>query len=279
MSSTSLFWWLVAVNLLLFIVVLVQLNFVRGMASALNGPRERTEARKEEHGFAQNVLERLTRSVDVAHEEDVLMHHDYDGIRELDNVLPPWWLWLFYGTIIWGVVYVINVHVIHVWPDQRTAYEQEMAQAKADVAAYMANFANLVDENTAKELTDESSIAQGKAIFTSLCTACHGPNAAGFEGSVGPNLTDGYWLHGGGIRNVFHTITYGVPEKGMISWKDQLKPSEIQLVASFILSQKGQVEGGKAPQGELWEPAPASTDSTAAPAPSAVTDSSAVAQM
>jgi cytochrome c oxidase cbb3-type subunit 3 len=211
--------------------------------------------------------------VDVQHEEDVLMHHDYDGIRELDNVLPPWWLWLFYFTIGYGVVYLFNMHILNTWPQQQQEYENEMAQAKEDVAAYLAQFSNLVDETNVTVVSDETSLASGGKVYQELCKACHG--AAG-EGGVGPNFTDAYWLHGGDIKDLFRTIKYGVPEKGMISWSAQLKPSEMQAVASYILTLQGtDPPNAKAPQGELWKPAAATepTDS----AGSQPADSTAVA--
>jgi cytochrome c oxidase cbb3-type subunit 3 len=91
---------------------------------------------------------------------------------------------------------------------------------------------------------------EGKATFEKLCSACHRADAGG---QVGPNLTDEYWIHGGGIHNVFKTITYGVPDKGMLSWKSQLTPKQIQQVASYILSLKGSnPAGGKEPQGDKW---------------------------
>jgi cytochrome c oxidase cbb3-type subunit 3 len=199
----------------------------------------------------------------VAKEQDILMHHAYDGIQELDNTLPPWWVWLFYGTIGWSLVYLVGTHVIHAWPDQDTEYRNEMTQAGSDIAAYMATLRNTVDENTVTETTDAGVLASGRSIFTQNCTPCHGADAAGSESSVGPNLTDAYWLHGGGVHNIFRTIKYGVPEKGMISWKAQLKPPEIAALANYILSLQGTGPATqKAPQGELWKPAEAVPDST-----------------
>lgn len=252
-TVVTLFWWLIAVNLLFFIIIVSQIVVLRGMARTVAGEAGPADTVADnDHSFADSVLQRLTRTVKVEQEKDILMHHEYDGIRELDNVLPPWWLWLFYGTIIYAVIYVLNVHVLDLWPHQADEYEQEMAQAKADVAAYMARFGDMVDENTVTLLTDAAAIGSGKAIFQELCKACHG--AAGEGNAVGPNLTDAHWIHGGGVKNVFRTITYGVPEKGMISWKSQLKPSEIQAVSSYIISLQGtNPPNAKEPQGEIWK--------------------------
>jgi cytochrome c oxidase cbb3-type subunit III len=211
----------------------------------------------------------------VEKEQDILMHHEYDGIRELDNVLPPWWLWLFYGTIIWSVVYLFNVHVSGTWLHQADEYEQEMAQAKADVEAYLAKAAASVDENTVTLMADANDLAAGKNTFLTYCKACHGENGEG--NAVGPNLTDAYWLHGGDIKSVFTTIKYGVVEKGMQSWKKDLKPAEMQQVSSYILTLQGtNPANAKAPQGDLWKPADATVpaDSAAMVVPA---DSAAVA--
>ncbi|MEZ4756233.1 MAG: cbb3-type cytochrome c oxidase N-terminal domain-containing protein [Flavobacteriales bacterium] len=274
-TTQTLLYWLVASNLLLFIIIVSQLSVIRGMVRALNGADERVAAASNEPSFADDILNKLTRTVKVEKEQDILMHHEYDGIRELDNVLPPWWLWLFYGTIVWSVVYIFNVHISGTWLNQADEYVQEMAQAKADVEAYLAKAAASVDENTVTMMTDAGALAAGKNTFLTYCKACHGENGEG--NAVGPNLTDAYWLHGGGIKNVFTTIKYGVVEKGMQSWKKDLKPAEMQQVASYILSLQGSnPANAKAPQGDLWkDEAGAPADSTTVPV--ATSDSTAVA--
>jgi cytochrome c oxidase cbb3-type subunit III len=266
MTNYDLFWLLLGVNVFLFVILLVQVNITRKMVSTIaNKPEEvRGAAQVKAPSWVDNLMKRLTRQVEIEKEQDVLMHHEYDGIRELDNVLPPWWVWLFYGSIIWSVVYLVNVHVIDIWPDQKTEYTNEMAQAKADVDAYMATLTNTVDENNVTVLTDPGALANGASLFTQFCTPCHGADAAGSETSVGPNLTDAYWIHGGGVKNIFKTIKYGVAEKGMISWKAQLQPAEMAALASYILNLQGSGSPAqKAPQGELWTEPAAAADSTA----------------
>ncbi len=257
MSMMTAFWWLFAINVFLFIVLLVQLNILRALTSTVVGAAESgTASVQSGPSWADRLLERLTRQAPMEQEKEIELHHDYDGIKELDNVLPPWWLWLFYGTILWGVIYLVNVHVIKIWPHQDRAYQEEMAQAKADVDAYMATLTNTVDENTVTFTDDVAVLAAGRDLFNTYCTACHGADASGSETSVGPNLTDAHWLHGGGVKNIFKTIKYGVPEKGMIAWKAQLQPVELRALACYIMSQEG--KGGatqKAPQGELWKEA------------------------
>ena len=262
-TTQTLLYWLISANIVLFIIIVAQLSVIRGMVRVLGGPETEAKA-AEETSFADTVLNKLTRTVKVEQEEDILMHHEYDGIRELDNVLPPWWLWLFYGTIIWSVVYIFNVHISGTWLHQADEYEQEMAEAKAEVEAYLAKSAAAVDENTVVAMTDASALAAGKNTYQTYCKACHGENGEG--NAVGPNLTDAYWLHGGSIKHVFTTIKYGVQEKGMQSWKKDLKPVEIQQVASYILSLQGtNPANAKPPQGDLWKEEGATpADSTAA---------------
>jgi len=271
MSLWSAFWWLFAINVFLFIILLVQMNILRSLTRAVVGVAEEGVPKAAPGPtWADKLLKRLTRQVSIEEEKNIDLHHDYDGIRELDNVLPPWWLWLFYGTIAWGVIYLVNMHVINVWQHQDSEYTNEMAQAKVDVEAYMATLTNTVDENSVTFTDDAAVLAGGRELFNTYCTACHGADASGSETSVGPNLTDAYWLHGGGVKNVFKTIKYGVPEKGMIAWKAQLQPAELRALACYIISLDGKGSATqKAPQGELWKDEVAPADSTAAPTDSA----------
>lgn len=196
--------------------------------------------------------------VPLDREQDVLLHHDYDGIRELDNSLPPWWVNLFYITIVFAGVYMYYYHFGGSGPSSGKEYQEQVDEQKQKRAVALAAQANSVDEASVTVLTDAALVGQGELIFKANCAACHGQ--AG-EGLVGPNLTDDNWIHGGGIKNVFKTIKYGVPEKGMIAWSSQLSPSDIQKVGSYILTLRGtNPPNPKAPQGEIW------ADSTAAAA-------------
>jgi cytochrome c oxidase cbb3-type subunit III len=189
-----------------------------------------------------------TRSIDAASEQEQDLGHDFDGIRELNNPTPPWWRYSFYCSILFGVVYVWVYHISRSAPLQLE--ELAIAEAKATEAqqAYLAHAANNIDEKTVKLLTAIDDIDGGKKLFTANCTACHG--AAG-QGMVGPNLTDDYWLHGGQVNQVFSTIKYGVPEKGMKSWKDDFSPKQIAQLASFIKTLHGtNPPGAKEAQGE-----------------------------
>ena len=220
------------------------------------------------------LMQMMTRSVPVEKEKDVMLDHNYDGIRELDNQLPPWWVWGFYITIIFAFVYLINYHIAGSGKLQYAEYDEEIQIANAAKEARLKNDANYVTEANVVRLSEAGDLAQGKDIFTKFCVACHGNDG---QGNVGPNLTDKFWIHGGGIKNVFATITNGVPAKGMISWKSQLSPKQIQLVGSYILSLEGSnPAGAKEPQGTEWKEA-VSADSTAgkSDSTSAVVDSSA----
>lgn len=184
----------------------------------------------------------------LSEEEDMKLEHEFDGITELDNPTPAWFNWLFYGSIVVAIGYMLFYHVFDYGKLQDEEYAIEMRDAKVAKDAYLANAANLIDENTVVESKDPAVIAKGKALFTTSCVACHGSKG---EGVVGPNLTDEYSLHGSSINNIFKTIKYGVPEKGMISWEKTLSPQQISELASFIKSIKGsKPENPKAPQGD-----------------------------
>ncbi len=199
------------------------------------------------------ILKSLTDVVPIEEEESILLDHDYDGIKELDNNLPPWWKYGFYLTIVTGVIYLLHFHVFKTGDLQGKEYDNAIAQAKIEVDEFMKTSANNVDENTVKVLTEASDITAGKDLFIANCVACHGK---GGEGTVGPNLTDEYWIHGGSIKDLFKTLKYGWVEKGMKSWKDDLSPIQMAQVSSYIRTLKGtNPPNPKAPQGDLYSEA------------------------
>ena len=190
------------------------------------------------------------------------MDHDYDGIKELDNDLPPWWKYGFYLTIVVAFLYMIHYHISGTGDLQAVEYNKEMAKAKAEIAEYMKTAANNVDENTVKLLDNPADIENGKQVYTANCAACHGKLG---EGGVGPNFADEYWIHGGSVQDIFKTIKYGFADKGMKSWKEDLSPMQIAQVTSYIRTLKGtNPPNGKAPQGDLYtESGVVASDSTA----------------
>jgi len=182
----------------------------------------------------------------------IIQGHDYDGIHELDNRMPPWLAFLFQATIVFAIIYGLYYHWTPLGDLPAAELEKETKVVEAQKAAFLEKVAAKINENSVAVLTDAASLEEGKGIFTSSCAACH---AADGGGGVGPNLTDTYWIHGGGIKEIFKTIKYGVPEKGMISWEKQLNPLKMQKVSSYILSLKGTKPAKpKEPQGELYEP-------------------------
>ncbi|MEM0992365.1 MAG: cbb3-type cytochrome c oxidase N-terminal domain-containing protein [Bacteroidota bacterium] len=192
-----------------------------------------------------------TNVVPVERESDIMLDHNYDGIKELDNSLPPWWIAMFYITIAIGAVYIYVNHFSDYGKSSAEQYAMEMEAAEASVKAYIAAQANTVDESNVEMIQDEAALAIGETIFKANCAACHGQ--AG-EGGVGPNLTDEYWLHGGSIGDVFKSIKYGIPEKGMIAWQAQLRPAEIHKISSFIMSiADTNPPNAKEPQGERYQ--------------------------
>lgn len=265
--SDGLFWIMVIVDAFLLMVLLATIYNLSSLIKSLRTAPE-AEAVVEESMSESLWTGSLSGAVALENEGDILMDHEYDGIRELDNKLPPWWLYMFYFTVAFGPVYIGYYH----FSDgklQLEEYATEMALAEEQKAEFLASEANNVDESNVELLTDATALESGKERFQTLCVACHGATGGSTQNppGVGPNLTDDYWLHGGSINNIFKTIKYGVPAKGMISWEAQLSPRQIQEVASYIVSLKGtNPPNAKDPQGELWtgdvETAPAPADST-----------------
>jgi cytochrome c oxidase cbb3-type subunit 3 len=166
--------------------------------------------------------------------EPLMQGHDADGIRELDNKLPRWWVWLFYITIIFSAVYLLYYHVLGMGDLQATEYVKEMKAGQALKNAAMSKFE--VSIPTLQPSQDPIVLAQGRDIYAKLCAPCHRADGGGL---VGPNLTDSYWIHGSNFCDNVNVIWNGVPAKGMVTWKNTLKPDEVYSVASFIYTLRG----------------------------------------
>ena len=236
----------VALILLLVIVVsLLSIIYYEG--------RPKVVKEKKASVFAK-LRQIMTKSTPVEREAEIMLDHDYDGIRELDSKIPPWFAWLFILTIIFAAYYMIDYHIIGSGQVQYEEYAQEVKMASLEREALIKSGA-FINEETVTLLSDASDLEKGKAVFDQNCIACHASDGGGI---VGPNLTDKYWIHGGGIKNVFKVIKYGVVEKGMISWQTQLNPNQMQEVASYVLSLQGTNPAApKQPEGEIWEEKPA----------------------
>jgi cytochrome c oxidase cbb3-type subunit 3 len=223
--------------------------------------KERYLLQKGQHwewSWGKRMYKKLLGSKPVAEEHEIILDHNYDGIRELDNKLPPWWVYMFYITIIFGVVYLARFHIFGGY-DQELEYQQELAEAQAAIEKYKETAKDLVDAETVTLLTEAADLKAGQDIFVTNCAVCHKMDGGG---GIGPNLTDDFWFLGGGIKNVFHTISEGGRDgKGMISWKATLKPNEIQQVASYVVRLHGTTPAEpKEPEGDLWNNPDAPTE-------------------
>ncbi|MCA0132161.1 cbb3-type cytochrome c oxidase N-terminal domain-containing protein [Winogradskyella alexanderae] len=200
--------------------------------------------------WVKDTYQKLLGSKPIEQEGEIILDHNYDGIKELDNSLPPWWLYGFYATIIFGVVYMVRYHVFNA-DDQFAEYEIEYAEAQRAIEEYKKTAKNLVDINTVEVLTEAADLNAGQKIFETNCVVCH---MADGGGGIGPNLTDNYWILGGGIKNVFKTVSEGGRDgKGMVAWKASLKPLEIAQVSSYLLQFQGTTPANpKDPEGEIW---------------------------
>ena len=249
---TQFFMLMVLMILIAIEVILASIENIMFQTLSQEG-KERylaAKSKKYEWKWAQGIMKRLTRSRSIEREGEIVLDHNYDGIRELDNVLPPWWVYLFYGTIIFAVVYLVRFHIAGDY-DQKLEYEQEVAEAKIAIEEYKKTAKDLVDVNTVEFLSEAADLSAGEKIFQANCVACH---MADGGGGIGPNLTDEYWILGGGIKNVFNTISEGGRDgKGMVAWKQTLKPVEMAQVASYVLTLGGKTPANpKEPQGDIW---------------------------
>lgn len=214
-------------------------------------PQAEAAKLEAEPSFWQKIIRHLSGLKPIEAEKDLVLEgHEYDGIRELNNGMPPWLRYLFLGTIIFGVVYFIYYSMLGIGHTQEEEYEREMAIAAAQKEERMKLAANRVDENTVVMLTEKAHLEEGKKLFTENCATCHGELGGG---GAGPNLTDEFWIHGGGIKNVFKMVKYGFIQKGMPPWEDKLTPFQMQKVASYVMSLQGtNPPGALPPAGEKW---------------------------
>lgn len=252
----STFFFMISIIVLELVFIGVLFNTLKNvLLNDVQASAEPVVKKKE-----KSIMDQLNASVDIENESEIMMDHDYDGIRELDNDLPPWWRYGFYLTILIAFVYLIHFHISGTGDLQRAEYSKDVAKAKAEIEAFMKESANNVDETTIK-MMEGADLAAGKELFIASCAACHGKLG---EGGVGPNLTDEYWVHGGSLVDIFKTVKYGWPDKGMKAWKEDLSPIQMAQISSFIRTLKGtNPPNAKAQQGDLYiEQGSAPSDST-----------------
>ena len=264
--SYNTFWTMSTVILLELLVIFLLVLFIKNIFRSIH-PVEKiiVQGKLQSGSWMIRTWHRLdkqffTKAIPLEKEADMLLDHDYDGIKELDNALPPWWKYGFYITIVVAVFYIFKFEVWHTGMNPTQEYAEEMSAAKIQTDAYLASAKENVDENSVVQL-DAAGAAAGKEIFTKTCVACH---LAEGQGSVGPNLTDEYWIHGGGVKDIFKTIKYGYPDKGMQSWQTTYSPVQMQQLATYIRTLKGtNPPNPKAPQGDLYKEVAVITDSAA----------------
>ena len=237
----------VALTIVLVVLYNITTSVGKGVYPKSFVPNPKPKPVKEE----STVLKALTAAVPIEKEAEIMMDHEYDGIHELDNDLPPWWKYGFYLCIIWGAIYFTYYHVSSFGPSSAEEFEMAMEEGRQEVAAYQATLKEVIDENTVTLLEAPGLIEKGEMIYKKNCFPCHGMN---LEGGNGPNLTDEYWIHGGDIKDIFKTVKFGVSGKGMASWSDRLSPKEMQQVSSYILTMQGtNPQNAKGPEGKKAE--------------------------
>ncbi|GFD73680.1 cytochrome c oxidase subunit III [Tenacibaculum sp. KUL113] len=246
--------WIAIVGLITVVVLKEVLNIVaQQRAEQLQMEKDGIKPEEiDKWAWAKKLISKWTEAKAIEQEDEIILDHNYDGIKELDNNLPPWWLYMFYATIIFAAVYLIRYHVLGA-DNQEMEYAQAVAEAKRELAAFKSNSKEaIIDAETATVLTSDADLSRGKAVFNLNCAACH---MADGGGGIGPNLTDEYWILGGGMKNIFNTVANGGRDgKGMVAWNKTLKPKDIQKVASYIISLQGTTPAKpKEPQGELYK--------------------------
>lgn len=253
-AVTVLMFVTIALVLVVTVYMLRILNMVVRSAAVEKAARE-GRAYVPEPSLWEKFWQQANDSVPLEQEKNIDLGHDYDGIRELDNHLPPWWKWLLYGTIAWSLVYMVMYHVTFSLPLSSQEYNNEVAQADAAKKALLASQpAAVIDENALVFDGNAEFVAKGKEIFIgNNCQSCHREDGGG--NTVGPNLTDSYWIHGGAIKDIFTTINKGVPDKGMPAWGKVMNPTDVRNVTFFVMSLHGtNPPNGRAPQGVEFIP-------------------------
>jgi len=254
---------IVIITLLIVVLYLVKLLNMLVKQSEKERAVKLGKAYVPRQSWWDQLSQKLNASVPVAQEKDIDLGHNFDGIRELDNHLPPWWTWLFYITVAWSIVYVVVYHFSESLPLSTEEYQNEVALADQQIQKFKASQPKVeIDENTLQFTSDAAILEKGKKVFMDYnCGSCHKNDGGG--NTIGPNLTDAYWLHGGSIKDIFVTIKNGVVEKGMPAWGKAMSPESVRDVSFFVMSLQGtNPADAKAPQGELFKETKPASDTT-----------------
>jgi cytochrome c oxidase cbb3-type subunit 3 len=256
--SPNTFYMFVAVIVMEIFAILFLAFLIRKVHTELLPEKEEALAKVSSLKLAWSKLDQklFTKAIPVEKEADILLDHDYDGIKELDNALPPWWKYGFYITIAVAFIYIFNFHVFGNGKNPTEEYVAEVEQAQKDKEIFEANNKDKIDEKNVPT-ADAAGLAFGKNVFATKCWTCHGKLG---EGGAGPNLTDEYWIHKGSLNDVYSTLKTGYPDKGMQSWATDFSPKEMSFIASYVKTLRGtNPPNPKAAQGDLYVEAGAAT--------------------
>jgi cytochrome c oxidase cbb3-type subunit 3 len=251
------------VILLVLTVAVYMLKVINIMARNAQMEKAASEGRvfKPEPTLWDRIWQGANNFVPVEKEATILLDHNYDGIKELDNHLPPWWSYLFVGTIIWGVIYLFAYHVTDSLPLSISEYDNEVAVANDEIRKRKAAAPGIqIDESNVIATTDVVDLKDGQSTFTSICASCHRADGGG---DIGPNLTDDYWKHGGSMTDIYKVVKNGVTGTNMVAWGGTMSPEKMRNVSSYLLTIIGtNPVNGKKPEGILFkaDPLPQKTD-------------------
>ncbi len=247
--------------LFMFIVVLLVLAVAVYMLQVLNymvkkevmeKAAQEGKVYKQEPALWEKLWQDANAFVPVEKEATILLGHNYDGIRELDNHLPPWWTYLFIGTVIWSVIYFFAYHVTDSLPLSISEYDTEVSVANDQQKKLKAaNPGPQIDESNVIATAEAADLKDGKSIFTSICTSCHRADGGG---DIGPNLTDEYWKHGGSMTDIYKVVKNGVTGTNMVAWGGTMSPEKMRNVSSYLLTLQGtKPVNGKKPEGDVYK--------------------------
>jgi len=245
----------ILIIMMLTALVVILMGFTLYMLAQLKSiifEKEGLKAEKKETAWDRFYVKYIAgRHVAIGRESEKLMDHEYDGIREMDHPMPPWLKYVFIGTVVFGVYYMAAYLVFDTGVSQFDEYADQMEEARLLAAERMGDKEPITAETVALDQSSTTLMA-GKQLYDMNCAACHAKDGGG---TIGPNLTDEYWIHGGSISDIFRVIYEGVPEKGMIPWNTQLSPQQIQNVTNYVLTlQDVEPANPKAPEGEKYVP-------------------------